>query len=221
MSTERLARIGAGRWIWVSTLIVGLMSSACTMQTEAASTSEQPTIQASLSEPRSVAIDTQASRVAMTVGGTWVDGDELLLELTVREGEAVIVGDGEGLELSSLELVFDDLVVGDGTLPPDGAQLSQLRVRLVRETRVDAQWDEHFARGAGSMDIAFGWAITLADHEFEMTDQELDGVNVEIDVMAIDGRLELSLDAQDEGALWSLPPALELRAIEVSLVGRD
>ncbi|MBW2529241.1 MAG: hypothetical protein JRI23_34010 [Deltaproteobacteria bacterium] len=153
--------------------------------------------------------------------GGWIDDGEVVRELPVRTGFAYLATDDRGrLSLEQLDLELEDLVAGEGLIPPAGIHLTDLHVSLAREVATEAEWADHDASAEGSLDLSWEWSMQTENRVMPLGEQRIRDLPFDVHVAYAEAdRLDLVLDVAREGIAWDLPGVIEVRNLEMHLEG--
>lgn len=165
-------------------------------------------------------VPTEGGSFARLTAVTLRDGEESEVEVMVSGGSLALALDDAQLRVESMEVVADDVTVGPGVMPPDGATFTGIAVALASPMQSElAHTSGSEARTTGGLAVDLRWAVVLDSGVVDLAPIRLGDLPFELSVeLGPDGELAAHLSASQPGAFWSWAGIFELRDLELDLV---
>ena len=202
-------------------LLLSLPLSGCFAQSGDPASGQSGDLADRLSEPVTLGIvPTAAGSFARVTAVTLRDGEVNEVEVVVSGGAlALALADAE-LRLDSFDVSADDVTVGPGVMPPDGATFTGIAVALASPMQSElASETGSGAETAGGLPVDLRWAVVLDNGVVDLAPIRLPDLPFELAVeLAADGEVEAHLTASQPGPFWNWAGIFELRDLELDLV---
>lgn len=150
------------------------------------------------------------------VGTGWDAG---LVDLQIENGELIVSSDArDALTLEGMQIVFKPLEIPSGVFGDTHAQITDVRIDLMRETTAAAVWtSDNEARVTAMLDITLSWTLTLGGWPTPLGSPKLPPVPVEL-VLTGDGEhITADVRAHAAGELWTWAGLIKLSELELSV----
>ena len=150
------------------------------------------------------------------VGMGWETG---LVDLGIENGELFVSSDArDALTVDGLQIVFKPLDIPDGVFGSTHAQLTNVRIDLMKEHRAPAVWtSDNEVHLTAMLDITLHWTLSLGGSPTPLGSPVLPPVPVEI-VLTGDGeQVSAEIRAHAAGELWSWAGLIKLSELTLVL----
>ena len=202
-------------------LLLSLPLAGCFAQSGDPASGESGDLAERLSQPVTLGVvPTADGSFARVTAVTLRSGELIEVEFVVSGGALELALDDEMLRVESLEVHADDVTVGPGVMPPDGATFKEIAVALAAPMQSAlASTTGSAAETAGGLPIDLRWAVELEHGVVDLAPIRLPDLPFELAVeLAADGEVEAHLTANQAGSFWSWAGIFELRDLELDLV---
>ena len=150
------------------------------------------------------------------VGTAWKGG---LVDLQIENGELIVSSEArDALTIDGMQIVFKPLEIPPGVFGDTHAQMTDVRIDLIKETTANAVWtSNNEAHVTAMLDIRLSWTLTLGGSPAPLGSPKLPPVPVEI-VLAGDGEhITADVRAHAPGELWTWAGLVKLSELELSV----
>jgi hypothetical protein len=178
------------------------------------------TTRAYLAKPRTFHV-MPTSMAQVTAKRVYLDQLEETAMLPLVGGDVTVAAQTDGtLALMSMSLDLGNVTLSAASVPPDGLNLTDVRLSLKSAAAAAADWtaDGQSANASGTTDFLLDWSIEAEAGSIEpLATQRITGVPLELAVVEDHGRLSLSVHANRDGVFWQWSGLLELADLKLDL----
>jgi hypothetical protein len=197
-----------------------IVLSACSTELGDPPAPPPATVRERLEAPTRLQVTAAESGGAITaerkVGTGWETG---LVDLGIENGELIVSSDAsDALTVDGMQIVFKPLDIPQGVFGGTHAQLTNVRIELMKEHRGSAVWTtDNEVHLTAMLDITLHWTLSLDGSPAPLGSPTLPPVPVEI-VLTGDGeQVSAEVRAHAPGELWAWAGLIKLSELQLSL----